>query len=461
MITVVGMGRKLGDLTLDGKTAIEQADVVVVKSQHTHAAETVATIRNDAVYCDDLYESATDFDTLNDAIITRLKGFGKKNVAFCVVGEGADDTTVQKLSGAKKIVAGVSLQSAVLGCNMPAGTVIYTAQDLCATKNIYPQPTVVKNIDDKYIASEIQLRLLTVFDVDTEVVFCCKNTVKNVQLADLLKQRYDYQAALFIAPKPLTERQVFSYQDCADILTILCGENGCPWDRAQTHKSIIKNVIEEAYELADALEKEDTAHTVEELGDLLMQVLFHLEIARNDGEFEAEAVYSGLCRKLIDRHPHVFGEVVARNADESLSVWDAQKLKEHKIKGTAENVLDVPRGMSALMRAQKVQSRSSKGGYDFADVSQIVAKVKEELDEFLNADEQHRDMEGGDLLFACVNLLRYLGVDSETALINSTEKYLYRVVECERLLAERNLKLKELTQQQFDDIWEEAKRNVG
>ena len=460
MITVVGMGRRCGDLTMDGRAAIEQADVVVVKSARTHAADTVTAIRTDAVYCDDLYEEAPDFDSLNDAIVSRLKGFGNKKVVFCVVGEGADDTTVQRLKNAK-IIAGVSLQSAVLGVNMPSGTVIYTAQDLCAATSILPQPTVVKNIDDKYIASEIQLRLLTAFDVDTEVVFCCKNTVKKFPLCELTKQRFDYQAALFICPKPLTERQVFGYQDCAEILTVLCGENGCPWDRAQTHKSIIKNVIEEAYELADALEKEDTDHTVEELGDLLMQVLFHLEIGKNNGEYEPETVYSALCRKLIDRHPHVFGEVVASNAEESLSVWDAQKLKEHKIKGTAENVLDVPRGMSALMRSQKVQSRSSKGGYEFSDVSQIIAKVKEELDEFLQADEQHREMEGGDLLFACVNLLRYCGVDSETALINSTEKYLNRVVECERLLEQQGKKLKEISQEQFDEVWSEAKRNVG
>ena len=244
-------------------------------------------------------------------------------------------------------------------------------------------------------------------------------------------------------------------------MTVLCGENGCPWDRAQTHKSIIKNVIEEAYELADALEKEDTDHTVEELGDLLMQVLFHLEIGANNGEYEPEAVYSALCRKLIDRHPHVFGEVVANNAEESLSVWDAQKLKEHKIKGTAENVLDVPRGMSALMRAQKVQSRASKGNFDFKNIQQIKDKLQEELNEFLNSTEDERQMEGGDLLFAVVNLLRYLGVDSETALINSTEKFVRRVVECERLFAERGVQLKDLAQEQFDEIWEEAKRNVG
>lgn len=460
MITVIGMGRKSGDLTLDGKRAIETADVVVVKSQRTHVAQTVSEIRSDAIYCDDLYEQAEDFDSLNQAIKDRLNSFGNKKVAFCVVGEGADDTTVQQLKGAN-VITGVGLHSTVVGHNMPSSTALYTAQDLCLVSRVLPLPTVVKNIDDKYIASEVQLRLLTAFDPDTEVVFCCNNSVKIITLAELCKQRFGYQCTLFINPKSLTERKVFDYYDCVDIMTVLCGENGCPWDRAQTHKSIIKNVIEEAYELANALEKEDTDHVVEELGDLLMQVIFHLEIAHNDGEFEPDAVYTALCRKLIDRHPHVFGEVVANNADESLSVWDSQKLKEHKIEGTAQNVLDVSRGMSALMRSQKVQSRASKGGYEFSELAQVVEKVKEELDELLASAESNRAMEGGDLLFACVNLLRLLDIDAETALLNSTEKFVNRVVECERILAERNQVLKNLNLQQFDEIWAEAKRNVG
>ena len=460
MITVVGMGRKSGDLTMDGKSAIESADVVVVKSVRTHAAETVLNIRADAIYCDDLYETASDFDSLNQAIVNRLKSFGNKKVVFCVVGEGADDTTVQQLKGAK-VIPGVGLHSAVVGGGLLPSTVICTAQDLCEMPRILPLPTVVKCIDDKYIASEVQLRLLTAFEPETEVVFCCKNTVKKIALSELTKQRFDYQATLYIKPRTLTERKVFSYFDCVDIMAVLCGENGCPWDRAQTHKSIIKNVIEEAYELADALEKEDINHVVEELGDLLMQVIFHLEIAHNDGEFEPDAVYTALCRKLIDRHPHVFGEVVAKDADESLSVWDSQKLKEHKIKGTAENVLDVSRGMSALMRSQKVQSRASKGGYEFSEISQVVDKVKEELDELLKASETDRQMEGGDLLFACVNLLRLLNVDSETALLKSTEKFVNRVVECERILATTGENLKELPLERFDEIWSEAKKNVG
>ena len=462
MITVVGMGRSSGDLTIDGKSAIERADVVVVKSARTHMADTVKAIRHDAIYCDDLYEQATDFDALNEAIIARLYSFGSKKVVFCVVGEGADDTTAQQLIGAK-IIAGVSLHSAVVTGGLLPNTTIYTAQDLVMTPRarVLPLPTIIKCIDDKYIASEVQLRLLTAFEPDTEVVFCCKNTAKIIPLSELTKQRFDYQTTLYIKPRALTERKVFDYYDCVDIMAVLCGENGCPWDRAQTHKSIIKNVIEEAYELADALEKEDIDHVVEELGDLLMQVIFHLEIATNAGEFEPDAVYTALCRKLIDRHPHVFGEVEAKDANESLNVWDSQKLKEHKIKGTAENVLDVSRGMSALMRSQKIQGRASKGGYEFSDLTQIIDKVKEELDELLKANETDRQMEGGDLLFACVNLLRCLNVDAETALLLSTEKFVNRVVECERILSLSGETLKELSQARFDEIWSEAKRNVG
>lgn len=460
MITVVGMGRGAFDLTVAGKSAIEQADVVVVRSRLTHMAQTVENIRSDAIFCDDLYESQQDFDALNVAIAQRLRSFGDKKVVFCVAGDGSDDTAVRQMTDVN-VIAGVGLQASVVGNSTESGTIVFTAQDFICAKHILVRPTVIKCIDDKFVASEVQLRLLEAFDRDSEVVFCTKNAVKRIALHQLSKQRYDYQTTLYILPKPLTEREVFDYYDCTDIMTVLCSPDGCPWDREQTHKSIIKNVIEEAYELADALEKEDNDHIVEELGDLLMQVIFHLEIATHEGEFSPDAVYSALCRKLIDRHPHVFGDVTATDSAQSLSVWEGQKLKEHKIKGTAQNVMDVPRGMSALMRCQKVSSRASKGGYEFENASQVVQKVREELDEFLCADEQDRPMEGGDLLFACASLLRLSGVDAETALMLSTEKFVRRVAECERLLSERGCTLKELSANQFDDLWEVAKRNVG
>ena len=457
MITVVGMGRRCGDLTADGAETIRNADVVVVKSQLTHVAEAVQTLRNDAVYCDDLYCRAQDFDQLNNLILQRLQSFGKRKVAFCVVGDGRDDTTVQLLTDAKH-VDGVGLQTALLtDCG---GVRMYTAQEFCAEKYVLPLPTVVKSVDDKFVASQVQLKLLQAFDHDTEVLFSCGKTLKKIPLESLCKQRFNYATTIYISPKPLTDRQVFGYYDAVEVLSVLRGENGCPWDRAQTHLSISKNAIEEAYELANAMQKEDNDNVVEELGDLLMQVLFHIEIAEDDGEFEPSAVYTALCRKLIDRHPHVFGSVQAQTAEESLDVWNSQKLKEHKIKNTAQNVLDVPFGMSALLRCQKVQSRASKGGYDFENISQAVDKVAEETREFLQASPSEREMEGGDLLFAVVNLLRLCEVDSETALLVSTQKFCDRVAECEKLLAQRNCTLKDLSASQFDEIWQEAKHNV-
>lgn len=458
MITVVGMGRSVGDLTKNGAEAISAADVVVVKSQLTHVAQAVQEIRGDAIYCDDLYQTAEDFDSLNNAIVERLQSFGNKKVAFCVVGDGVDDTTAQLLSDSK-VVCGVGLNA----CVMPAvgGVRIYTAAELCAEKFVLPVPTVVKCIDDKFVASEVQLKLLEAFDPDCPVLFTCEKNTKKILLSELTKQRFNYQTAISLVPQDFTIRKTFGYYDAAEVLAVLRSPNGCPWDREQTHKSITKNAIEEAYELVDALEKEDNEHVVEELGDLLMQVLFHLEIAKENGEFQPVDVYSGLCRKLIDRHPHVFGQVKAQTAEESLDVWNSQKLKEHKIKGTAENVLDVPFGMSALLRSQKVQSRASKGGYEFESVSQAAEKVKEELDELLAATQSEKLMEGGDLLFATVNVLRLLGVDSETALLTSTQKFCNRVVECERILNTRGAKLVDLSGEQFDAIWQEAKSNVG
>lgn len=461
MITVVGMGRKKGDLTLDGLQAIKAADVVVVKSHYTHVAETVMEFRDDVIFCDDVVNEAQDFDELNLAIVNKLQSFKNKRVAFCVVGDGATDSVVQQLQGGVEVIAGVGLQASVVGGNQLAQTVMFSAQELLAAEHMLHQPTVVTAIFDKYVAGEVQLKLQQAFDYDNEIVFSQGNTIKQIPLCELSRQRFDNQTTVYVLPRKIETRNNFEYYDCADILAILRSENGCPWDREQTHKSIVKNVIEEAYELANALQNEDVPNIVEELGDLLMQVLFHIEIGVENGEFTASAVYSALCRKLIDRHPHVFGDVKANNSTESLDVWNAQKLKEHKIKGTAQNVLDVPLYMSALMRSQKIQSRASKGGYEFEDVRQVIAKVSEELNEFMQADDTERQMEGGDLLFAVVNLLRLKGVDSETALLVSTEKFVRRVVECERILEKRGQALKDLSMETFDEIWAEAKHNVG
>ncbi len=459
MITVVGMGTKKGDLTMEGLQTIKNADVVVVKSALTHIAKTVEEIRQDAIFCDDIYQSAENFDELNTQIEQRLASFNGK-VAFCVVGEGNDDSTVQQLKVSYNVVSGVGLHLSAVGGGIAEGTRIFNAHSFVLQRDVVAVPTAVKCIDDKYVACEVQLKLLQAFDSDTSCTFFDGKKAKTITLADLSKQKFGYQACLYICPKPLISRQTFGYYDAVEIMRILRAPDGCPWDKEQTHESITNNVIEEAYELVNAIQTQNVDNMIEELGDMLMQVLFHQEIAHDNGEFEEYDVASTLCRKLVERHPHVFGNLVANNAEESLANWNAVKQKQHAIKNTAENLLDVPRGMSGLIRTEKIQGRASKGGYEFENIEQCAEKVNEELREFLTEYKNGSDkvkMEGGDLLFAVVNVLRLAHVEPETALLLSTDKFTTRVCRVEELLAKRGQTLKQLTMQEFDEVWEEAK----
>lgn len=460
MITVVGMGTKRGDLTLDGLSAIKSADVVVVKSALTHMAKTVEEIRTDVIYCDDVYESAENFDELNSRIEQRLCA-QKGNVVFCVVGEGSDDSTVQAMTCPFKVIAGVGIESQAFVGAVSEGVRIFNAQSFVLESDVIAVPTAVKCIDDKYLASEVQLNLTKAFDSDTPAVYFDGKKAKVITIADLTKQKFCYMSCLYVCPKPFTSRSTFGYYDAVKVMRILRAPNGCPWDREQTHESITNNAIEEAYELVHAIQTKNVENMIEELGDMLMQVLFHQEIAHDDGEFEEPDVATALCRKLIERHPHVFGDVVARDAEESLKNWNAVKQKQHAIKNTAENLLDVPRGMSGLIRTEKIQGRASKGGYEFENITQCAEKVTEELGEFLaeyNAGSDKIKMEAGDLLFAVVNVLRMAHVEPETALLLSTDKFVGRVCRCEKILAERGQNLKELSMAEFDEIWAEAKK---
>lgn len=253
------------------------------------------------------------------------------------------------------------------------------------------------------------------------------------------------------------KKKEFSEEDLFEIVNALLAEDGCPWDRAQTHESIKKSAIEEAYELSEAITNNNKENTVEELGDLLLQVLLHVAMAERDGEYTKADVYRVLANKLISRHTHVFGNVTAHSEKEALDNWNINKAKEHHIDSVTQNLRDVPKGMSALMRSQKIQSRAGKGGYEFSSREQIVEKIQEELREYLNAKENEKNAEGGDLLFAVVNLLRYDKIDSETALLGSVNKFVSRVEKCEDKLNGKSVK--ELSQKDFDELWENVKND--
>ena len=259
----------------------------------------------------------------------------------------------------------------------------------------------------------------------------------------------------------------FQYKDAYDIndllkiMRLLRAPDGCPWDRVQTHESIRRNMIEETYEVVDAIDRKDPALLREELGDVLMQVIFHSVMEEEQGGFTFADVCDEVCQKLIVRHPHVFGTVSAETPEEVLRNWDAIKMQTKSQDKVADSVDDVPRSLPALMRAQKVQKRSAKSGMDFADTAQAASKVPEELDELMLAvdagDRDRMTEELGDLLFSVVNIARFIGVDAEEALYRSTEKFARRFRSLEELAEERNIDLKTASPLLIDSLWEEIK----
>lgn len=254
-------------------------------------------------------------------------------------------------------------------------------------------------------------------------------------------------------------KETYSLQDLIEILRILRAPGGCPWDRAQTHLSDRRNFLEEAYEAAEAFDRDDPALMCEELGDMLMQVLFNIHIEEDAGRFTTDDVTDHICKKLIFRHPHVFGEVSVSGTGEVLSNWEELKRKE-KGQATNTDALEaVARSLPALWRAEKVQKKAKKAGFDWPDVSGALDKLSEELEELKTAVAEGTNVEEelGDLLFSAVNVSRFVKVDTEEALNGATDKFIGRFRKVEEEAARQGRTLEGMSLAELDKLWEHAK----
>ena len=269
----------------------------------------------------------------------------------------------------------------------------------------------------------------------------------------------------------------YTIEDLIAVVRRLFAPDGCPWDRAQTHESLRRNLPEEAYEAVDAIDSGRSERIADELGDVLLQVLMHSAIAERDGEFLFDDVTDNLSRKLISRHSHVFGTDTADSPDAVLTVWDKNKMREKGHASFSETLTDVPAGLPALMRADKLQKRAAKAGFDWPDAAGAREKISEELAEVedvllkngkplyekLSAEKDaavHREAEAevGDLLFACVNYARLLGIDPEIALNRTNAKFIRRFTGVEGLAQKDGRKLDEMSLEEMDLLWDQVKK---
>ena len=256
-------------------------------------------------------------------------------------------------------------------------------------------------------------------------------------------------------------KEKYDINDLLEIMRILRSENGCPWDREQDHKSIRKDFLEETYEVVEAIDTEDRELLLEELGDVLLQVVFHSRIEEEKGGFDFGDVADGICQKLIVRHPHVFGDVTAETSGEVLKNWNNIKQQTKGQETYSETLESVCTALPALMRAQKVGQRAKRAGMDFKDVSQVLECLESEIAELKEAmaenDSGHIGEEMGDVLFSCVNLARHLDCDSEESLTRSTDKFMKRFKDTEDLIRCDGIDMRSLNIDELDVYWRKAK----
>lgn len=384
MITVIGIGTEKGDLTQSAAQKIATAKHAFVRSGKTKAGAAVLKEFAHVVPLDEYYESESDFTKLCEKICSVLLNAEREHssAAYLTDGDGADEIAAALAQKTQtEIIRGVApSRSRGLGADFLR---------LSATSALALRPCLdtsvalhVTEIDDAYLAGDLKLWLMEYYGDETEITLYIKNALRKIKLRELDMQRgYDYSCELYVAAQSGFYKQKYTFGDLCRIMDRLVAPDGCPWDKAQTHESIRVNLIEEAYEAVDAIDGGDIDAMTEEIGDVLLQAVFHCNMGRRFGEFELSDVLGTLCGKLVNRHTHIFGENKAANADEALGYWEAAKSEEKSYVSTADKLNRLPQNFPSLLAAEKIYKKLAKvnaGGFDELEKSAETAPNSEE-----------------------------------------------------------------------------------
>ncbi len=478
-ITIVGLGP--GDpnqLTRQAWDWLQSAPEIYLRTrQHPTVAGLPGTI--DIKTFDDIYESHDSFEEVYQEIVQRVLELGKRpqGVTYAVPGHPfvAEATSPEIIRRAKEmgipvqVIEGLSFLEptfTALGVDPLPQMAIIDAIELGAA-HVPPFPTsfpaLIAQIYSRQVASDVKLALTSIYPDEFPVRLVHAAGTPDERVEDMPLYEIDRSASTALLTTlylPPLARDT-SYEDFQEIVAHLRAPDGCPWDKVQTHLSLRQHLLEETYETLTALDNEDPDSLREELGDLLLQIFLHSQIASEEGEFTIADVLQGINQKIVRRHPHVFGEVQVENVAGVLSNWEKIKEQERKDNGVEQTkgLLDgVPPALPALTQAQEIQNRAARVGFDWDQIEPVIEKVREELQEVLEADTQDaRTGELGDLLFAVVNLVRWYDVDAESALRTTNERFRTRFKHVEQSVKAAGRSLSEVTLAEMDVFWEEAK----
>ncbi len=475
-ITVVPLGPGAPEyLTLGALDALKTAKTVILRTgRHGACAE----IEKQGVHYDTLdalYEECGDFDALNaKAAQTLWEAAVSGPVAYGVADPAADETVRELLAsaGSKRkvtVLAGVPLSAPCLCAlgDMPVGRPLRIhPASACKTAELIPsEALLVTELNSRLLAGDIKVWLMMFHEPEQEVYFFPpgeqkERTAEKIPLSDLDRRKgYDHTAAVYVPAVPVLSRSRYDFFDLIKVMEKLRAPDGCPWDREQSHESLRTYLLEEAYEAVAAIDENDMDHVADELGDVLLQVVFHAQIAGEHGEFDIRDVTTAICRKMISRHAHIFGDVKCDTAEEVLVSWDKLKRKERNLDTQAAVMADVPRHLPALMRAYKVQQKAKQVGFDWDDPEEALKKVLEEVQEVREEIKKGTDPgeELGDLLLAAVSAARLFKKQPELLLSAAVDKFIRRFERMEKAIVAEGKALEHLTLSEMDVYWEKGK----
>ncbi|WLR58047.1 nucleoside triphosphate pyrophosphohydrolase [Guptibacillus hwajinpoensis] len=477
-ITIVGTGAgDLSQLSLGSYRTLQSAERIFARTLDHPVLRELMDDGLSMTGFDEVYEANESFEETYRTIVNQLFHEAQKgSLVYAVPGHPMmAEATVQLLleeqsqHGVEVTVAGGqsfldALFTAVRidpieGCQILDATRFTRSEVQVRNHLIFVQ------VYDQFTASSVKLTLMELLPDDYEITVLQAAGSRDEKIVSVplfeLDRSMEVNNLTAVYVPPVKEEKLL-YQDFGwlrNVVATLRGPGGCPWDRKQTHESLKKYLIEEAYEVLEAIDDQDEEHLAEELGDVLLQVMLHAQIGEDEGMFSVDDVIHKLNDKLIRRHPHVFGNENVQTAEEVAGVWKRVKEEEKKI---APSQFDqVPKGLPGLMRANEIQKAAAKVGFDWDEVEPIWAKIYEELAEFKEAVNEKsfddREDELGDLVFAVVNLARYYKVDPEVAIHRTNHKFFSRFQYIENRVKEKGLEIENLSLEELDHFWDEAK----
>ena len=459
-ITVIGAGWTRGELTLNAIEALKDSGIVILHTDRCGCAQWLKENGISYSSLDALYETCEDFDVHAQAAAEAVLSASESGDLAYVVADVRDQSVSRLIALAGenvRVIAGPAAEGALLALVRGEARLV-AASEWADFQPAARESCLIRELDSRELAAELKLRLMEAYPEEWAVWLLQGDSQPvSIPLYTLdREERFDHRTCVLVpAQREITKLERYDFGHVNEIIRRLCAPDGCPWDRVQTHASLRASLLEESYEVIDAIDEGDTDHLYDELGDLLMQVALHAEIARRHGEFDISDVTTAICQKLIRRHTHIYGKDVAQDEAQVLRLWNSNKMAERSQSTRTEAMRSITRALPAILRAVKVLKISAEAGLGDRDLEETLERCEALLRQPWTGNEKEGQL--GELLLALAGLIRRIHADPEIALNAAVNRFIDRFESVERKITANGNGFGDLTEGTLRNYWNSVK----